>query len=94
MLIRLLMDGSRTEQTAEEWAERTFVAPFILDDPDNAKRLLRYTAGTIVVDVFELGYWLFRSSFPDSTLRFAKDRRVTELMNEWLATDPESLWSS
>ncbi len=68
--IRLLLHGSRTQETPEELAESRRVAPFLYADPDNARRWLLqsllHTAGVLS----SLATWLFNFRFRESPRAF------------------------
>ncbi len=62
-LLRILTDGARTEMTREELARSQHVAPFLLDDPDNANRLLVESLMDSSLFMFMLGRYLYGGAF-------------------------------
>ncbi len=62
-LLRILMDGARTEMTYEEIEKKQAVAPFLLDDADNAVRLLRQSALDSAIFMFGLGRYVYGCAF-------------------------------
>ena len=80
-LIRLLMDGSRTQISHEELASSERVAPFLLDDAENADRSLRQVVLATAIFMFSLGRYLYGSTFREyKMLDQPSDRTVRRLM--------------
>jgi hypothetical protein len=63
--IRLLLYGSRTQETPEESAASTRVAPFLLDDTENARHWLLQSLVHTANFLFVAGTWIFNFAFPD-----------------------------
>ena len=82
-LIRLLMAGQRTQETASEEGSPTRVAPFILTDGENAKRLLLDSVVGLAAFLHNVGFWLYRVSFPDlPSPPMQTDRKLDELIRD------------
>jgi hypothetical protein len=85
-LIRLLMDGKRTQETQSELASPTRVAPFILTDGENAKRLLLDSVVGLASFLHNVGFWLYRTSFADLPApKIQSDRKLDELIRDHVA---------
>lgn len=67
-LIRILTQGSRTQESESELAAETHVAPFILDDPHNAYRWLNGPVMDLPMFFFLFGRWLHKVKFPEQPL--------------------------
>lgn len=63
--IRLLLKGSRTQETAEEVKTSTRIAPFLYGDPENARRWLYQSFVHTANVMFTCGTWIFNFKFPD-----------------------------
>lgn len=67
-LVRVLTQGSRTQELESEVAQKTHVAPFILDDPHNAYRWLNGPVMDLPMFFFLFGRWLLKMRFPEQPL--------------------------
>lgn len=81
--VRLLLDGARTQDTQEEVVAGRRAAPFVIDDPDNAKRfffqVVLHNANMLSV----VGTWLFNSTFTEAKRDFSsKHDYVNRLLVE------------
>jgi hypothetical protein len=65
-LVRILLHGSQMSVTLEELANGTRIAPFLLQDHDNAARLLRRSVLDSANFLYTLGLYLFKTTFRDA----------------------------
>ncbi len=63
-LIRVLLAGAQTSVTPQLLASGQRIAPFLLDDADNARRILRRRVLDGANFLYSLGYYLFIATFP------------------------------
>ena len=64
--LRLLLDGSRTQETQEEFESGHRVSPFLVEDVDNAVRQFFQSIVHTANLLFVSGTWLFNVRFPES----------------------------
>jgi hypothetical protein len=84
--LRLLMAGSRCEMWAEEIDKGKLVAPFLLDEPSNAKRLLNMVGAKTALSLSMFGRWLYRSTYAEEVVpEIPSDARLHAVMHDLLA---------
>jgi hypothetical protein len=81
--IRLLLDGSRTQETQEEISASQRVAPFLYAEPDNARRWLFQSIMHSANFLSMIGTWIFNHRFPESPRSFGvSDPFLASLVSE------------
>jgi hypothetical protein len=68
--VRLLMDGGRTQETAEEVTKSIRVAPFLIDDRKNIKQWYYQQLVHNASGLFMLGTFVFNTTFRDKKRKF------------------------
>lgn len=68
--IRLLLNGSRVQETDDEFAQHIRAAPFLLPDAENMKRWFFQQIVHISNSLFIHGTWLYNSNFKDRQRKF------------------------
>lgn len=78
--IRLLLDGSRVQETPEELEDSVRCAPFLVDDIANARRWFFQQMVHQVNALYALGTWLFNTTYIDDKREFSVREEIQELV--------------